>query len=206
VTGTVFSSFETEVELLVLEEYLDILDSQLPTLLERERELIWKDVDPDTQYAEDAALWRQHYLDDGISIRFLTAAAVVGIWAEYEATITRLAEYLRAARAPAAAPFRPRHFVVDAEKYFRETLGMYLHPPDADRTRLKALHAVRNALAHANGRLADVPPLKREVVEKIAQKECDLVIRDGYLIASRKYARAALAFVRQLLDDLTARV
>jgi hypothetical protein len=68
VTGTVFSSFETEVELLVLEEYLDILDSQLPTLLERERELIWKDVDPDTQYAEDAALWRQHYLDDGISI------------------------------------------------------------------------------------------------------------------------------------------
>jgi len=206
VSGIVFSSFETEVELLVLEDYLDILDSQLPSLLKRERELIWKDVNPDKQYAEDAALWRQRYLDDGISIRFLTAAAVVGIWAEYEATITRLAEYLRATRVPTAAPFRPRDFVVDAEKYFTDTLGLYLHPPDADRTRLKALQAVRNALAHANGRLADVPPRKREVVEKVAQKECDLIIRDGYLIASRKYARAALAFVRQLLDELTARV
>lgn len=195
------------LELLILEEYLDILDNQLPDLMERERKKIWKDVDSKNKYDEDAALFRQHYLDEGISIRFLTAAALIGIWAEYEASVTKLADYLRAARGLKMHISHLRGtFLEAAKRYFDDVLRFPLHPSGTDWDRLKTIAAVRHVLAHANGRLADVDSGKRKVIEELVSKGDSLILREDYLIVSRRYAREALQFVTGLLNDLSTRV
>jgi hypothetical protein len=92
-------------------------------LLERERKKIWEDIDPNRQYDEDGALYRQHYLDEGISIRFLTAAALIGTWAEYEAAVTKLAQYLRSARGLTIEISHIRGgFLEAARRYFNDVL------------------------------------------------------------------------------------
>jgi hypothetical protein len=84
--------------------------------------------------------------------------------------------------------------------------GFLLHPPDTEWSRLIEISVVRHALAHANGRLEDVERGKRERLQELVPKEPRLLIREGYLIVSRKYARDALNFITQLIDDLGQRV
>jgi len=198
---------DISLELMILEEYLDILDSQLADLIKRERDKIWRDVDPSLKDDEEAALFRQHYLDEGISLRFLTAAALVGTWAEYEAGVTRLAGYLAQARG---LKIQITHlkgaFLEAAQRYFDEALRFPLHASGTDWDRLKDLGTVRHALAHANGRLDDIELGKRRRIEELAKRDGNLIVREGYLIVSRKYTRDALGYVKTLLEDLSSRV
>jgi hypothetical protein len=195
------------LELLILEDYLDILDSQLPGLIQRERDKIWEKVDLENQYAADGAAFRQHYLDEGISIRFLTAAALIGIWAEYEACVTKLSEYLRSARG---LSLELKHlkggFLEAAKRYYEGVLRFPLHGPDTDWGRLDAIATVRHALAHANGRMVDVERYKRKKIEALISDGASLIVRDEYLIVTRKYARDAFTFINALLTDLASRV
>src|SRR5437773_2031343 len=125
------------LELIVLEEYLDIIDNQLPDLIKRERDKIWDEIDPENRDSEEAASFRQHYLDEGISIRFLTAAALMGVWAEYEAGVVRLAEYLRSARGLRLEISHLRGgFLEAASRYYEDVLRFPLHASGTDWDRL----------------------------------------------------------------------
>ena len=214
--------FQVDVELGILKEYLDLLDEQLLPLMRLHRATIWKRLPDgldasnnlDDYYAEQGALWSLEHLDEGISIRFLTAASVLAMWADYEAIITKIAEMVRQDRAPAAEAFEPRSaFVERAKEYFKDTLKMPLHQPDMDWPRLHRLNDIRNAFAHANGRLESIPPKKRTFLTRFAQESpASLIVRpsllgDGeYLIATREYARSELAFIGGLLSELIGRM
>ena len=135
-----FRDYEICFNVFALEEYIKILEVELPHIIERERQRIWKGVVRDDKqqcyYAENAEL----ELDQGVAIRHLTDAALVAIWATYEAAVKRTAKrFQRARKLERGLSDRKGSFPTKARDYFESVLHFELHPPATDWTRLDVL-------------------------------------------------------------------
>jgi hypothetical protein len=93
-----FVRLQTHLGIWALDEYVQMLEKELPRLIEVERERIWRDVKAGDEEATYCAELAEQRLDEGITTRLLTGAAIVAIWATYELVVKRVAERMRASR------------------------------------------------------------------------------------------------------------
>jgi hypothetical protein len=183
---------EIPYELLILSEYIKLVERNLPTIVEAEKPRIWQGLDRD---------------DPGERTRFLTASCLIAVWALYEAAVSQLAAYVRHHREASLTLSDLRGgFLERARKYFDDVLRFDLHPVDTDWRRLGTIAALRHALAHANGRLDDIKPPGRERIEEYVRDDQRLSIEEEYVIVSLEFVRDAHAFIDTLLHDLIERV
>lgn len=200
-----FSSYQVCLDVWALEAYIQILEVELPRVREEERKRIWQAVKPGDEQQEHYAEIADYQLDEGITTRLLTGTALIAIWATYEAVVRRNAKRIQESRRLRLKIGRGP-FPESARMYFEDVLQCDLHPQGTDWDRLNVIYGLRNALAHANGQLEDVPEQKRKKVEEWARTFQGLKIADGYLIVSVEFVRGAFNFINELLCDLGTRI
>ena len=196
---------EFDVELGVLEEYLNLVESELPDIVAKRRRHVqesFEGLDEVEILQKDWGL--EELISDGVVTRYITAAAVVASWAVYESAVKMVADYLAEVRHLSRHMDDIRKgFQKRAKQYFAQTLKIRLHS-GADEQRLGELYFVRNALAHANGQLDSVD--EREGLEAFVKTRGDLDVVGGTVIVSLEFARYALELVTRVLNDLVDRV
>ena len=200
--------YDAFLDVTTLEVYLGILEDELPRVIESQRKRIWQDVKEGDEEAHYYACIAEHELDSRISTRLLTGTALVTIWATYESVIRRIADGLQEAKG-LPKPKDPMR-IMNARKYFKDNLHFDLYPAgtgDLIYERIQNLYALRNALAHANGRLSDVRPDEAQHrVEKLATSSSGLQISDNRdLLVSMEFVLSAFQFIYQLLVDVGQR-
>jgi hypothetical protein len=197
---------EIEEDLWILSEYLLLLENGLPLLVEGERRRIRSRVhDPNDEVEESIAQYLEERLESGLTTRYLTASAVTAAWAIYEAGVTSIARHIREKREARLKLNDLRGDFVDrARKYFVDVLRFDLHT-SADWEGLSRLAGVRNAFAHANGRVADLNTDSRIKIEQWCKTDSYLRLEDECVIAEAGYAKSAVALVEDLLRDLITR-
>jgi hypothetical protein len=198
---------EIPYELLILSEYIKLVERNLPTIVEAEKPRIWQGLDRDDPGERSIGSHLEFELEQGVTTRFLTASCLIAVWALYEAAVSQLAAYVRHHREASLTLSDLRGgFLERARKYFDDVLRFDLHPVDTDWRRLGTIAALRHALAHANGRLDDIKPPGRERIEEYVRDDQRLSIEEEYVIVSLEFVRDAHAFIDTLLHDLIERV
>jgi hypothetical protein len=199
--------YDAFLDVTCLELYIGVLEVELPRVIESERKRIWQDVKEDDEEAKDAACLADYELSSGVATRILTGTALVALWATYESVITRIAEGIQETEHLS----RKLRKIRNAKEYFENDLHFDLYPAGTDsdlmNDHIQNLYDLRNALAHANGRLRDVRPYEaQQRVEQLATTSPGLQISEnGDLIVSMEFVRTAFSFIDQLLRDLGRR-
>ncbi len=201
------SAFQVLLDVWPLDSFIQILEVELPRVIEEERKRIWQDVKAGDEQREHNAEIAEYQLDEGLTTRLLTGTALIATWATYESVVKRSAKQIQQSKK---LRLRLRDikgsFPESARTYFEDVLQFDLHPPGTDWNRLSVLYGLRNALAHANGQLEDVPEHDRKKVEEWVTSLQGLKIADGYLIISIEFVRSAFNFLNELLSHLGTRM
>ena len=196
-------------ELMILAEYLKLLEAETPEIIERGRERIRRTPqDFDDEASLSVASHLEYRLEEGVMTRFLPASVLMASWAIYEATVKEVTDYIREERQiPAQKPGGRGGLLKQTRKYFKDSLSFELHPQGTDWTRLKRLNELRNVLAHANGSLRDVRNKDdRDRLRAWVQATPGLSIEDRYVLVSLTFASEALQFINGLIEELVERV
>ncbi len=61
-------------ELMILWEYVNLLEHQMPTFVEKEKARVWTELGPDN---EEIGHHLEAQIEDGVTTRFLTSAALI---------------------------------------------------------------------------------------------------------------------------------
>ncbi|HEV7798524.1 MAG TPA: hypothetical protein VGO73_10230, partial [Pyrinomonadaceae bacterium] len=134
------SFYGTLLELWALEEYISILEVQLPSLTEKEKHRLRQDLRADDEQGLHYTEIAEIELDEGITTRLITGSALIATWATFESAVRRAAGILG----------QPREAILDTSQKLFKRLGIP-HP-----NQIKDFYSLRNALAHANGRVEDI--------------------------------------------------
>lgn len=139
--------------------------------------------------------------------RYLRGSFIIAVVAVFETSVGEIADYLR---KHIGAPLRQgdlRGDVVErTEKYFKHVLGRDLFPDAATAEVVKRAATLRNAYAHANGRLdgvldRDLPKLRGWLSSGVGLSE-----DHGFIIPSEAFAESSLEAVQRTLTPLIAAV
>src|SRR5207245_8307274 len=199
---------EVGYELMMLSQYVGLLEANLPAIIEGEKKRIWSELDPGEDADRDTGNHLEDRLKEGVSTRFLASAAIMATWAIYEATVERMADYIREAKKISLKMNHLRgNYLERARRYHDDVLKFDLHPVGTDWQRLERLAELRHILAHANGRLWDVSADTLRRVDPWLKSTPGLtIVDDEYLVVQLDFARETLKFVEVLLRDLVKRV
>jgi hypothetical protein len=195
-------------ELMMLRQFEAIVRSHLPALVSAEKARVWEDLDRDDDADRNVGHHLEDRLDEGVTTRFITGAIVVATWAVYESTVKLLADHVRGARdVKLKLSDLNGTFPEKSRKYFGEVLRTDLHPIGTDWERLERLAQLRHILAHANGRIGDVPISDWNRVKQWVQATRGIsVVDDDYIVLSVEFVADARSFVDHLLRELVDRV
>lgn len=208
-----FRFWQIEYELSALQEYIRTLESQLPILEKQEREQLEKRVREQNLDEGDRAVQYQQYdnLIEWVLPRFFRGQILITLWAIYESAVIEIADYIREKQGVqltisdirADAPNR-------AKKYFEHILKFPLIVDDQSFETIQMLYGLRNALAHANGRVNAVNENEWNRIKKWHLANAGIVI-DGmlsdepYLMFTSAFIQEAFSAVRDSLHDLMER-
>lgn len=200
---------EIENELGNLFEWLELLENNLPRLIQDGTKRILDDYESDDPADQAVCYYLEAQLKEGVTTRFLIASPLLAAWAIYETAVSELAGYVRKKKEVVLKINNLQgSFLEKARLYFDEVLRFDLHPIGTDWDRLKRIAALRHAFAHANGRMAGVKDGKRKrIIEKWVEANEGLkVVDDDYLVINLTLVRQELEFIAPLIRNLAKRV
>jgi hypothetical protein len=139
--------------------------------------------------------------------RYLRGSFIVAVIAVFETAVDEIADHLRKHSGAQLRLSDIRGDLIErTEKYFRHVLGHELFPDDSTAELVKRAVTLRNAYAHANGRLdavfeRDLPKLREWVTSGVGLSE-----DHGFIIPSEAFAESGLDAVQRTLTPLIAAV
>ncbi len=206
-----FRFVEIDYELWALGEYLDTFEQQLPLLREQKRaeklaQLRGQNLDKDVD--EVSIALQEHYeLVDHALPRLFRGPFLVALWSVYESAVVDVANYIKDQQKQSLAMDDIRgNFLDRAQKYFDHILKFPLYTDDQVWQHLRMLAELRNAIAHANGRIEAVRKTSQRKINDWEKQDIGVEIVHGWLLLSEDFSREAYQTVRDSLQDLVARV
>ena len=199
-------------ELGALERYLDSLENQLPTIARQEEEKAYARLRNEklkSDLAErDAILQELYNLTEEVLPRFFRGAILVTLWAIFESAVIVIANEIRDQQKLTLTINDLRgDFLERAKKYFDLVLKFRLTSNNRNWDRIRMLKVLRNALAHANGRMDHIrSEIDVRNIKKWETNDIGLSIENGNLLFSEQFVRQILSVVYETLDDLTRRI
>jgi hypothetical protein len=201
---------EVESDLSGLKEYYETLESQISHLAEHRRKSMYERLRALGLLSDpvEVDLERQVYeweVEHGLPKSF-RGSFIVLLWATYESGVMDVARFLQRVGHHALAPEDLTGGVLDKmQKYYAKVLHFPLHPLLKDWSPVRRLYAVRNAIAHANGRISMMTPNIRKSIKPLLDQDDGLQDSWGYIIPTTTFVEMSLRTVNELLGDLVAR-
>ena len=195
--------------------YLSLLEEYVP-LMQDQALLRWKAANLKSGLIEDAAEFQEQLdylgvtLEQDIAGNFYGAFAI-SVAAALEGSLSDLCEYIhkREGCELRVSDLREPGTVKRALLYVRTVLRSSIQVSSNDDTALRDLQNVRNSLAHANGKLSDQRPDRVRELERLAQSQTLIRIKDDTVLVLPRFLQrslnAAESVVNQVIHVVAAR-
>lgn len=164
--------------------------------------------------ADEDIEYEQHQLKnlvDELFPKVLRGGFIVSLWSVFEACVKDLAEYTRREKK---LPFgfqdlRAGDFLEQMDLFFSRTLSLIVFPDKDLRARLKEIKGFRNALAHHDGSVGELPKSLYCKSESDYKSKGLYVYKDlhhSYAVPSAEYAKESLDSVKKFLEHFSHQV
>jgi hypothetical protein len=207
-----FRFVELFYELYALEQYMDSVESQLPDLIKKEEEKAYgrlRQEGYENDPFERQYIQQQLYdLIEEVLPRYFFSPILVTLWAIFESAITEIAKEVKDQQNQVIKLNDINGDLLErANKYFNHIIKISIKTRDSSWQHLRMFYILRNAIAHANGRLDNIK--SEEDIRKIKKWSNDNIGIDnvnGNLIFSSEFVRKTYSVVFKVIKDLTNQV
>lgn len=205
-----FRLLDVSLELFALEDHLEIIENQInrlsdSALIELEEYKLNGNLTP-----EDAD-WDQARLECDQRIeclfpRIFRGTFLVALYAVFETAVIEIAGLIQKAQKQEITLNDLRgDFLNKANKYYKNILRFELYRDNKAWQRIRMLAELRNAIAHANGRLDMVKKESQKKFKNWEKQAVGIHSYDNYLLVDSDFAKVTFNMVRQFLNDLVER-
>lgn len=200
---------DIDLELSALDYHLKLLEEHIKNKTAFERLLLQKKID-DLRLSPDDPDWQYlhqefYHLEDFLLPRLFRVPFLVSLYAVYESAVIEIASNIQKQKGITISINDLRgDFLERAKKYFKGIIDFKLCS-DRAWQKITMLSVLRNAIAHANGRME---MLKIEIKTKIKTWEKQKVgvsIVDGFVVVDESFTRETLSLVSSSLNNLVER-
>ena len=204
-----FRLLDASIELDALEEHLQLIENQMELIQKtarREfdtyiREKHLRSEDPEWHIA-----WHKYdYRIDQLP-RFFRGTFLVVLYAAYESIVTEIARLIQDKQSQNIKINDLKgDFLERAKKYYKHILKFDLYSDEKVWQHVRMLSILRNAFAHANGRLDMLNKRTRNSIQNWAQQKRGISTDYGYIICEANIVADIFGAVRDSLEDLIKR-
>lgn len=202
-----FRLLDARAELPALRDSVQTLEDQLEFLAAQRRQQVLADLGRDADEAEvQIAFQGLRYEVEYTYPRVYRGSLLLVIWAAYESAVVQVADFLRACKNIdlRLSEVRGRGVVEQAKIYYPKILGFPLFTSDDNAGRIGEVARLRNAFAHAAGRVAGLTSGPRKAAR--AWEERGWVDKElGYLVPTKTGLEAVLGVVDAEVSGLIER-
>jgi hypothetical protein len=199
-------------ELYALEDFISSVESQLPDLIKREEEkainmLKEKGYENDSIERNEVEQ-RLYELIEEVLPRYFRSPLLVTLWAILESGLIEIAREVKDQQDQPIKLNDIRGDVLErSDKYFNHVLKLNLNTEDESWKHLQMFCVLRNALAHANGRVDSIKNEKERDKIRIWTKD-DIGISEtrGVLVFTSEFVRKTYRIVFEVIKNLTDQV
>lgn len=202
---------EISAELSTLHGYLDLLRSEADNLKKTAVEGMQKTFDLNDPVERDTAEEVADYIQQIGLPRFIWGTFIVSAWAVFEAAVIEIADFLgKANNTSLRIRDLKSDLLTQAKLYYEGVLRFPLTDFEGQAwEQIVHMNRVRNAVAHAAGRLDMVVPSEKlsALRKTIAQNVGVSVdsIFEQYLVIDQDFARASIEAIDTILSDAVER-
>ena len=199
-------------ELYALEQFMDSIESQLPDLIKKEKEKAYENLHR-KKCENDQIEWDQmqrelYELIEEVLPRYFRNPIIVTLWAIFESAIIEVAKEVRDQQGlPVRLDDINGDFLERTNKYFNHIIKLPIDTQGKSWQRLRKFYVLRNAIAHANGRIGNIKKAKdHEKIKQWGKENIGVSTMGGNLICSSTFIRDTYAVVLEVLEAITKRV
>ena len=206
-----FRLLDVSLELYALEDFLETMEKQIDQISNVEKIQLVDMIREHNLHPDGFDIYEaRQSCEDRIEFflpRFFRGPFLVSLFAVYEAAVTEIASLIQEKKKQGISldDIRGNDFLDRANKYYKHILQVELCDDNAAWQQIRMLSAIRNAIAHTNGRLEMLTkPLKNRIL-KWKQEKIGIEFQRGYLLVNRAFVRKTFSSVQTNLLALVER-
>lgn len=201
---------EIRSELFTLRDHLQFIEKEITRSQKIERRRLDNLINKKRLSVEDEemkiAKYEYDYKVEFLLPRLLRAPFLISLYAVYESAINDIAKLLKERQSQYLSINDIQGDPLEkAYKYFKHILKFDLYVNNDDWIKIKMLLDLRNAIAHANGRIDMLNEKTSKKVIKWQLNKIGLSSRHGYMIIEASLAKELYDAVRLTLNNLITR-
>lgn len=205
-----FRLLEVSGELYALEDHLQLIEGEMERIQKDERLRVDAYIKKENLCQDDPewhfALQEYDHRIDFLLPRFFRGPFLVALYAVYESAVTEIARLIQEKKSQKITINDLKgDFLERAKKYYKHILEFDLYLEEKVWHRVKMLSELRNAFAHANGRLEMLNKKSRDTILKWEQQKLGISTYHGYVICEASTVEDIFGTVRTSLEDLVTR-
>ena len=195
-------------ELYALEDYMNSIESQLPDLIEKEKEKAYQ-----TGLKNDSIEWQQkeqalYELIEDVLPRYFRNPIVVTLWAIFESAIIEIAKEIKDQQSlPITLDDIKGDFLERTNKYFNHIVKFPIDVRGSSWQHFRRFYLLRNTLAHGNGRFDNIKNKDdRKTILKWEKENTEISTTDGNIVCSSNFIKKTFSVVFDFLSNVTEKV
>ena len=205
-----FHLLDVSVELDALEDFLQLIEKQMDRIQRTERlrldtRITQEKLSPDDPEWHSAMDEFDHRVEFFLP-RFFRGPFLVTLYAVYESAVIEIARLIQKRKLHHESIDDQRGaFLKRAKKYYKHILHFDLYKSDDEWEKMMMLSDLRNAIAHANGRIEMLKPGSKTNIDKWERQESGISNWHGSLVFDAKFVRNIFEVVHRSLHNLIER-
>ena len=205
-----FRLIEVSGELFALEDHLKLIEAEIVRTQKDERIRVDAYIKKEGLCPDDPE-WHDVLREydrriDFLLPRFFRGPFLVALYAVYESAVTEIARLIQGKKNQKITINDIKgDFLERAKKYYKYILAFDLYTEQKEWHSIKILSELRNAFAHANGRLEMLNKKSRETIQKLEKQNLGISTYCGYVICEASTVEDIFNIVRASLEGLVAR-
>jgi hypothetical protein len=207
-----FRFVELYHELYALEEYMKSVKSQMPDLIQKEEKKAYDSL-REKGYENDPIERQQvqqqlYQLIEEVLPRYFLGPILITLWAIFESAVSEIAKEVKDQQAHMLSISDINgDFLERTNKYFNHIQQLTINTRNNSWQHLRMLYVLRNALAHANGRLDNIKSEKdKSKIKQWAKKGIGIDHINGSLMFTVEFVKDTYSIVFKVIKNLTNQV
>jgi hypothetical protein len=198
------------LELSELYYYLDFLEKQIKERQSDYRSDLQKIIKEQGLTPDDSDWQIVHefeYMAEFWLPRVFRGPFLISLYAVYESAVIEVAKLFQRQKEikTSIKDQNGKNFLDKAKKYYNKINGFILNSDQEAWDRITMLSDLRNAIAHANGRIEMIKPETRENIKRWEEDDIGISAMNGFIVIEEAFLRDTLSLVSASLNNLVER-
>jgi hypothetical protein len=205
-----FRLLEVSGELYALEDHLRLIEDQMQQTKKTEELRVEQYIRKEGLSPDDFE-WQElrdeyNYRMDCLLPRLFRGSFLLALYAVYESAVTEIAGLIQKGESQEISinDFKG-DFLGKAKKYYGDILGFQLYEEENEWCRVTMLSKLRNAFAHANGRLEMLKDRSKRTIKTWERQNLGISTYNGFVVCDSGIVADIFDVVRKSLENLISR-